>query len=105
MPAITYLTNIERQYKMMEQVSARLYDDESLQAKGQIYYLQDETWGIKWQKLFIDSNIVVFSWMGTSQDTAFINKAIAFLQHYNIAHVMLATDPQSDDKLYGVTSE
>lgn len=105
MPAITYLTNIERQYKMIEQISVKLYHDESLQAKGQIYYLQDEVWGTKWQKLFIDSNIVVFSWMGTSRDTTFINKAIIFLQQHNIPHAILATDPQLDDNLYGITKE
>lgn len=50
----------------------------------------------------MESDIVVFSWMGTGKDTEFLKKAAVFLQHHKINHVMLATDPQEDDTRYGV---
>jgi hypothetical protein len=51
MSAITYLTNIERQYTMMQQVSESLVDDRQLQVAGNVIYLNDAVWGSDWKQL------------------------------------------------------
>jgi hypothetical protein len=51
MSAITYLTNIERQYTMMHQVSESLVDDRQLQVAGNVIYLNDAVWGSDWKQL------------------------------------------------------
>jgi len=103
MSVITYITNIERQYTMMKQVSTSLIADGQLALEAKVVYLKQEVWGIQWQQLFKRSDIVICSWMGTSRDTTFLNKATAFLQHHKISHTILATDPQFEDALYGVS--
>lgn len=105
MAAITYLTNIERQYAMMQQVSKAPIDDRQLEVAGKVIYLNDAVWGSEWQQLLSNSDIVIFSWMGTSRDTTFMNKATAFLQRHKITYTVLATEQQPDDTLYGVTDE
>jgi cobaltochelatase CobN len=105
MPAITYLTNIERQAIMMQQMSKKNGDDGQGQVTGNIIYLHEEVWGPQWQQLFSHSTIVVFSWMGTSRDTTFMIKSVAVLQKNKITYTVLATDLQPDDTLHGVTEE
>ncbi len=105
MSVITYMTNIERQYSMMKQVSTSLIDHKQLAVEANVVYLQEEVWGLQWQQLVRRSDIVIVSWMGTSRETTFLDKAITFLEQHKISHTILATNPQFDDTLYGVTVE
>lgn len=104
MSRILFLTNIDRQYAMVQQARNKLAEKQGLPVDAQVVSLKDgSTWGPEWAKRFTSCNVVVISWMGTGLDTDFLKKATAFLSAMKVVHVMLATDPALQDTRYGVT--
>ncbi|HEY3425051.1 MAG TPA: cobaltochelatase subunit CobN [Negativicutes bacterium] len=106
MSGIIFLTNIDRQHIMMEQAREYLEKAGRMNAESQVVLLTDNSmFGPAYQRLFAESNLVLFSWMGSSQDTDFLKKATAFLRKKGIAHTMLATDLNPEDTTSGVKPE
>ncbi len=106
MGRIVFLTNMERQYAMLERARKQLIEEKLMPVEGRAVLLFDDIpLGAEWQKTFLESDIVIFSWMGTANDTDFLKKAAIFLQHNKINHLMMASDPYAEDTRYGVTPE
>ena len=106
MGRILFMSNIDRQFVMLEQARQQLIAEQYLPAAGSTFFLNDNlVWGPEWQKKFADSDLVLFSWMGMGRDTHFLKDAVAFLRKSKITHAMLATEIQPEDALSGVTSE
>lgn len=106
MSRILFLTNIDRQYAMVQQARDSLAEHGLLMVDAQVVSLKDPVmWGAEWAKRFAASQLVLFSWMGTGNDTEFLKKATSFLAAKKIVHVMLATDPLLQDAKQGVTAD
>lgn len=106
MGRIVFLTNMERQYVMLERARDNLFRENRLKSEGRTVFLHDSVlWGGEWQNMFAASDIVIFKWMGNGLDTNFLKKASDFLQSNKITHVMLITDPGVEDLRYGITPE
>ncbi|BBB92161.1 MAG TPA: cobaltochelatase subunit CobN [Methylomusa anaerophila] len=104
MGRILFLTNIDRQYIMMDQARDYLEKEGRLPGGSQVLLLNDASnWGPDCPQMFSGSDLVLFSWMGTSHDTHFLKKATAFLREQGIIHTLLATDPDPEDTVHGVT--
>ncbi|QDR79071.1 cobaltochelatase subunit CobN [Sporomusa termitida] len=102
---IIFLTNIDRQHSMLVKASRRLQEAGRLASNIDIVFLNDSmVWGPEWQQRFRVCDVVLFSWMGMGRDTHFLQKAGDFLRQKGITHTMLATEPQPEDTLYGVTA-
>lgn len=105
MGRIIFLTNMERQCLMLERARESMAQ-EGLQAEGRTVLLTDAVpWGEEWQKTFKSSDIVVFTWMGSGLDTAFLKKSAEFLRKQKITHVMLISDPSAGELSHGVLPE
>lgn len=102
MGRMIFFTNMERQQLMLEKAreSAK---QEGLRSEGRTVLLTDAApWGAEWQKTFTASDIVIFTWMGSGLDTAFLKKSAEFLRKQKITHIMLISDPGAGDLSYGV---
>ncbi len=104
MGRIIFLTNMERQCLMLER--ARVSSTQNgMKAESRTVLLTDAVpWGLEWQKTFKASDIVIFTWMGSGLDTAFLKKSAEFLRKQQITHVMLISDPSAGELSYGVSS-
>ncbi|HEY3425045.1 MAG TPA: cobaltochelatase subunit CobN [Negativicutes bacterium] len=106
MSGIVFLTNIERQYSMMEQARKIVVQQGCLQSEGQTIFLKDDlVWNREWEETFRAGSIVLLSLMGTSRDTEFVKKATAFIQEQDLTHAILASVPHPGDTYQGVTSD
>lgn len=102
MGRMIFLTNMERQYLMLEKARESVAQ-EGMRSEGRLVLLNDAVpWGAEWQKTFTASDIVIFTWMGSGLDTAFLRKSAEFLRKQKIKHVMLISDPGAGDLSYGV---
>ncbi len=102
---IIFLTNIDRQYSMLVQAKQLLTEAGRLTSTIDIVFLSDSVvWEPEWQQRFSGCDIVLFSWMGMGRDTHFLKKAGEYLRKKGLTHTMLATEPQPEDTLYGVTA-
>ena len=105
MGRIIFLTNMERQHLMLEKARAGVVLA-GMQADGRMVLLSDAVpWGTEWQKTFKASDIVIFTWMGSGLDTAFLKKSAAFLRKQKITHAMLISDPDAGELSYGVSPQ
>ena len=105
MGQIIFLTNMERQYLMLERARESIAQ-EGMRPEGRTVLLTDAVpWGTEWQNTFKASDIVVFTWMGSGLDTRFLKKSAEFLRKQKIRHVMLISDPSADELSYGVSPE
>ncbi len=101
---IVYLTNIDRQFMMMEQAKSYLEQGNRLHGNHQVILLNEGSmWGSNYSKVLGNSDLVLFSWMGTNDDTPFLRKALELLQKKSITHIMLATDSNPNDGVFQVT--
>lgn len=104
MGRIVFLTNIERQFGMLEQARSHLEAEGQLPAGSRVFSLdEDSKWGPEYADILSASDIVLFSRMGVSYDIRFLKQAVAFLRQRGIRHIMLATDANPDDSVLGVT--
>lgn len=105
MRRILFLTNMERQQLMLEKARAKAAG-EGLQAETRTVLLSDAVpWGEEWQKTFNASDIVVFTWMGSGLDTAFLRKSAEYLRQRRVTHVMLISEPSAGELAWGVSPE
>lgn len=105
MGRILFLTNMERQQTRLEQARLELIQEGLLQSECRVVLLSEASpWGSEWQKKFSASDLVIFSWMGTGLDTAFLRKSAEYLSSCRIRHIMLVADDQAGDPAYGITS-
>jgi len=106
MGRIVFLTNMERQYVMLERARDNLLQEKSLQSEGRTVFLTDAViWGDEWQETFAASDVIVFTWMGSGLNTDFLKKAADFLQSNKITYIMLIPDPGAGELCYGITPE
>ncbi|MEN6566236.1 MAG: cobaltochelatase subunit CobN, partial [Veillonellales bacterium] len=106
MARIIILTNLERQQIMLEQARIDLEEEGKLKGGSRVLLLNDgSVWGPECQGLFAKSEMVLFSWIGTSYETHFFKKAIQLLRGKAIPYVMLATNPNPADSSYAVLPE
>ncbi|MEN6413534.1 MAG: cobaltochelatase subunit CobN [Veillonellales bacterium] len=105
MGRIIFLTNMERQQLMLERARESAARG-GMRPEGRTVLLTDATpWGEEWQETFANSDIVIFTWMGSGLDTAFLKKSADFLRKRQITHVMLISDPAAGELSCGVTPE
>lgn len=105
MGRIIFLTNMERQQLMLEKARTSVAQT-GMRSEGRTVLLSDAVpWGIEWQRTFKASDIVIFTWMGSGLDTAFLKKSAAFLRKQKITHVMLISDPDAGELSNGVSPE
>ncbi|BBB91831.1 MAG TPA: cobaltochelatase subunit CobN [Methylomusa anaerophila] len=103
MGRILFLTNMERQQLMLEKARESVAQA-GLQAETRTVLLSDAVpWGEEWQKTFAACNIVIFTWMGSGLDTAFLRKSAEFLRKRQLTHVMLISDPDAGELSCGVS--
>lgn len=106
MGQIIFLTNMERQYAMLEQARDSLVRESRMPVNGQAVFLHDDIfWDRQWQEIFAESAVVVFSWMGMSEDTEFLKEGSAFLRARHVPHLMLASDPYPEENCQGATRQ
>lgn len=106
MGRILFLTNMERQKVKLEQAYRELSGQGLLQSDCRLILLTEAVpWGPEWQKSFAASDLVLFTWMGTGLDTAFLRKSADYLGRQGIPHIMLVCDEQDGDPAYGVQPE
>ncbi len=103
MGQIIFLTNLERQFAMLERAREDLVREGILPCGQAVFLHDDVVWEQQWRETFADSALVVFSWMGMSEDTEFLTEGAAFLRANHIPHVMLASDPYPEENRQGVT--
>lgn len=104
MGRILFLTNMERQQARLEQALLALIQEGLLQSECRVVLLSEAVpWGTEWQKSFAASDLVIFTWMGTGLDTAFLRKSAEYLSSRRIRHIMLVADDQAGDPAYGIT--
>ncbi len=106
MAHILYLTNIDRQYIMMQQTNNALVREGCLPAGDQVLFINDSTsWNTAWQERFANSSLIIFSWMGTGRDTVFLKQAIQYMQANRLPHTFLASEKHPQDSSLRVTEE
>lgn len=105
MGKIIFLTNMERQQKMLEKARIKI-EQTGLKSQTRTVLLTESTpWGIEWQKAFSAADIVVFTYMGSGLDTKFLRKAAEYLRKQKITHTMFISDPSAGELTYNVSSE
>ncbi|HWR38614.1 MAG TPA: cobaltochelatase subunit CobN [Patescibacteria group bacterium] len=105
MGKMIFLSNMERQCLMLEKARVRVEGNE-MSATGRTVLLSDAIpWGAEWQQTFGSSDIVIFTWMGSGLDTAFLKKAAEYLRKQKITHIMLISDPSAGDLSHNVSDE
>ena len=105
MGRIIFLTNMERQCLMLER-ARESFSQKGMKSEGRTVLLTDAVpWGAEWQQTFKASDIVIFTWMGSGLDTAFLKKSAEFLRKQKITHSMLISDPSAGELSYGVFAE
>ncbi|WP_378952760.1 cobaltochelatase subunit CobN [Pelosinus sp. sgz500959] len=105
MGRIIFLTNMERQYQMLEKARHSL-SQEGMKSEGRMVLLTDAVpWGAEWQKTFKASDMVIFTWMGSGLDTTFLKKSADFLRKQKIRHLMLISEPSASDLSWDVSPE
>ncbi len=106
MGRILFLTNMERQHLMLERGRGVLAEQNGWTTEGRMILLNEATpWGKEWEQTFRSADIVIFTWMGSGLDTAFLKKAESFLRKAKIHHVMLLSDQGDGVFAHGVSAE
>ncbi|MEN6413581.1 MAG: cobaltochelatase subunit CobN [Veillonellales bacterium] len=106
MARVVFLTNMERQFTMMEQARKQLEAERKLQTGSQVVFLNGNSiWEPEHAAVLENSDIVLFSWMGVSYDIRFLKQTMKFLRKKGIRHVMLAAAANPEDSLQGVSLE
>ncbi len=105
MGRILFLTNMERQQSMLEK-ARNIVTSEGLKVDIRTVLLNDAIpWGKEWEKTFNATDIIVFTWMGTGLDTAFLRKSAEYLRRRQLTHVMFIDEPSAGELSYGVSAE
>ncbi len=103
---LVFLTNIERQYTMLEQVRQRLARQGRMDNNGKTVLLKTEMpWNLRWEQKLTNARLIVFSLLGTSRDLKLVQTALQFVQAKGIDYVVLASAPEPEDTSSGVTPE
>lgn len=106
MGRIVFLTNLERQYVMLERARHSLGQEGRLMSEGRMVLLNDSvSWGAEWAKTFTVSDIVIFTWMGSGLDTNFLKKAAEFLRTGKVTYSMLISDPGAETLERGISPQ
>ena len=104
MGKIMFLTNMEQQHTMMSQAKKILCEEGLLKVPASSALLTDaEKWSDRWEKEFLTSDMILFTWMGTGLNTKFLKKSSEFMQKHKIKHLYLIADPGNDVLEYGIT--
>ncbi|CAA7603229.1 magnesium chelatase/cobaltochelatase [Acididesulfobacillus acetoxydans] len=104
MGGIIFLTNMERQYAMLERVRRSL-EREGRVPPGRVVFLSDSlTWGGEWEAAFLTSAFVIFNWMGSGLDTPFLKRAAEFMRTGKMRYTMLITEPDAEVRERGISA-
>jgi cobaltochelatase CobN len=106
MGRILFLTNMEQQQVAMNDAVASLVADKLLHEQVMAKFLTDaEPWGETWGNSLRNSDMVLFSWMGTGLNSKFLRQASDYMQKHKIRHLFLVADPGDDVLDYGLNQK
>jgi len=106
MGKILFLTNIERNFYMMNRAKEKLVEQGILSKDCLCRQINEGTpWGVEWEKTLSKYDVVVVKWMGTGMDTPFLRKVAAYLERKKITSLLIMADGDGENKNYGFSQE
>ena len=90
MSNIIFVTNMEPHYTGCSEAFHKLAEENEISLDLVMFRQADdsETWNKSWEKLFTQSDFVLFTWMGTGLSCDFLKSASSFMLKNHVCHRM-----------------
>ena len=101
---ITIFTNVERQWRMLEQAGAALAQRRLLHSGTAVFFFNDSSvWSKEHTAALADSELAVLIWQGPIYPCGIADKALVLLTGRQAAYAFMSLADGSDDRLNGFT--
>ena len=107
MSNIIFVTNMEPHYTGCREAFHKLAEENEISLDLVMFRRADdsETWNKSWEKLFTQSDFVLFTWMGTGLSCDFLKSASSFMLKNHVCHRFHILDPEDDVLDEGITDD
>ena len=97
MKPIIFSSNIDRQYRQMQQALQELRSGDETINLGRVVDLHENLrWNIEWQRQLDNCGCFICSWMGHGKEWDFLKKTIDYLKYRGKKYIVLPANPLAE---------